>query len=70
MKTFIPKIDPANRKWHVVDLDGQILGRTAVKVANVLRGKDKPIFTPHMDTGDHVIIINAKKVRVTKIVII
>lgn len=65
MKTFIPKIDPAQRKWHVVDLDGKILGRVAVKVANILRGKDKPIFTPHLDTGDHVIIVNAKKVRVT-----
>lgn len=65
MKTFIPKIDPANRKWHVVDLDGKILGRSAVKVANILRGKDKPIFTPHLDTGDHVIIVNAKKVKVT-----
>jgi len=65
MKTFIPKIDPANRNWQLIDLDGQILGRAAVKVANKLRGKDKPIFTPHLDTGDHVVVINAKKVRLT-----
>lgn len=64
MKTFIPKIDPSNRKWFVVDLEKAILGRSAVKVANVLRGKNKPIFTPHLDTGDHVIAINARKLRV------
>jgi large subunit ribosomal protein L13 len=65
MKTFMPKIDPANRKWHVVDLNDVVLGRAAVKVADILRGKNKPIFSPHMDTGDHVVIINAKNVRVT-----
>ncbi len=65
MKTFIPKVDSANRKWFVVDLDGAILGRSAIKVANTLRGKNKPIFTPHMDTGDHVIAINARGLRVT-----
>ncbi|NOY88944.1 MAG: 50S ribosomal protein L13 [FCB group bacterium] len=65
MKTFIPKIDPQNRKWHVVDLNGAILGRAAVKVANILRGKDKPIFTPHLDTGDHIIAINASLIKVT-----
>ncbi len=65
MKTFIPKVDPNNRKWWVLDLDDVILGRAAIKVANVLRGKDKPIFTPHLDTGDHVVVINAEKVRVT-----
>lgn len=64
MKTFIPKVDPSDRKWHVIDLDGSILGRSAVKVANILRGKDKPIFTPHLDTGDHVIAINVAKVKV------
>lgn len=64
MKTFIPKIDPANKKWHVIDLNDVILGRAACKVADILRGKDKPIFTPHMDCGDHVIIINAEKVKV------
>ena len=64
MKTFIPKIDPNNRQWHVLDLDGVILGRAAVKVANILRGKNKPIFTPHLDTGDHVVVVNAEKVRI------
>lgn len=64
MKTFIPKVDPNKRKWYVADVDGAILGRSAVKVANILRGKNKPIFTPHLDTGDHVVIINARKVRV------
>ena len=65
MKTFIPKIDPADRKWYVVDLEGVVLGRAAVTVANKLRGKDKPIFTPHLDTGDHVVAINAGRMRVT-----
>jgi large subunit ribosomal protein L13 len=65
MKTFVPKIDPNRRKWLVLDLDGVILGRAAVQVANVLRGKNKPIFTPHLDTGDHVIAINARGLRVT-----
>jgi len=64
MKTYIPKIDPNDRKWFVVDLEKAILGRSAVKVANILRGKTKPIFTPHLDTGDHVIAINARKLRV------
>jgi large subunit ribosomal protein L13 len=65
MKTFLPKIDPAGRKWYVVDLEGLTLGRAAVKVATILRGKDKPYFTPHLDTGDHVIIVNARGVKVT-----
>ena len=65
MKTFIPKVDPSQRKWYVADVNGAILGRSAVKVANILRGKNKPIFTPHLDTGDHVVIINAGKIRVT-----
>ncbi|MCH7947773.1 MAG: 50S ribosomal protein L13 [candidate division Zixibacteria bacterium] len=65
MKTYIPKIDSSNRKWHLVDLNGVVLGRTAVKVANILRGKDKPIFTPHMDTGDHVIAVNASGLKVS-----
>jgi large subunit ribosomal protein L13 len=64
MKTFIPKVDPTNRKWWVMDLDGATMGRAAVRVANVLRGKDKPIFTPHLDTGDNVVVVNAEKVRV------
>ena len=65
MKTFVPKIDPTNRKWVVVNLEDVILGRAAVQVANVLRGKNKPIFTPHLDTGDHVVAVNAKQLRVT-----
>ena len=52
-------------RWYVVDADGMVLGRLATEVARILRGKHKPIFTPHMDTGDHVIVINAEKVRVT-----
>lgn len=65
MKTYLPKIDSQKRKWWVLDLDGVIMGRAAVKVAVVLRGKDKPIFTPHLDTGDNVIAVNASKLRVT-----
>lgn len=64
MKTFIPKVDSNQRNWHVLDLDGAILGRAAVQVADILRGKNKPIFTPHLDTGDHVVVINAEKVKV------
>lgn len=65
MKTFLPKIDSANRKWWVVDLQGATLGRAAVKVATILRGKNKTIFTPHLDTGDHVIALNAGGMRVS-----
>ncbi len=64
MKTFVPKIDPSKRKWFLLDLNDSILGRAAVQVANVLRGKNKPIFTPHLDTGDHVVAINAQGLRV------
>ncbi len=65
MKTFLPTIDPNGRKWYVVDMEGQTLGRVAIKVACILRGKNKPIFTPHIDTGDHVIIVNAASLKVT-----
>ncbi|MFQ5499771.1 MAG: 50S ribosomal protein L13 [Candidatus Zixiibacteriota bacterium] len=65
MKTFVPKVEPANRKWLLIDLDGVVMGRTAVKVANILTGKNKPIFTPHLDTGDNVVVVNAKAMRVT-----
>ncbi|UCD18630.1 MAG: 50S ribosomal protein L13, partial [Candidatus Zixiibacteriota bacterium] len=65
MNTFIPKIDGANRQWYLIDLKGAVLGRAAGTVANVLRGKNKPIFTPHLDTGDHVIAINAAQLMVT-----
>jgi len=65
MKTFIPKIDPNSKKWFVIDLEGATLGRVAVKVADILRGKNKPIFTPHLDTGDHVVAVNASGLKVT-----
>ncbi len=65
MKTFMANPDKVDRKWYVVDAEGQTLGRLASEVAKVLRGKNKPIFTPHVDTGDYVIIINAEKVAVT-----
>lgn len=58
-------MDLDQRKWHVIDADGAVLGRLAVQVANVLRGKDKPVFTPHLDAGDFVVVINAEKVRLT-----
>jgi large subunit ribosomal protein L13 len=65
MKTYSPKPEHIERRWYVVDASGQVLGRLASEVAALLRGKHKPIFAPHMDTGDHVIVINADKVAVT-----
>ena len=65
MKTYLPKIDVQRRAWRIVDADGLVLGRVAEKVANVLRGRDKPCYTPHLDAGDFVIVINAEKVRLT-----
>lgn len=65
MDTFSAKRSDINPKWFVVDANGQILGRLASKVATIIRGKHKPIFTPHMDTGDFVVIVNAGKVRLT-----
>ena len=65
MKTFMASPATIDRKWYVVDAAGMTLGRLASEVAKVLRGKNKPIFTPHMDTGDYVIIVNAGKVKVT-----
>ena len=65
MRTFSPKASDIQRAWHVVDADGLVLGRMASEVARVLRGKHKPIFAPHVDTGDHVIIVNATKVVLT-----
>ena len=65
MKTFMANPATVDRKWYVVDAEGQTLGRLASEVAKVLRGKNKPIFTPHIDTGDYVIVINAEKVAVT-----
>ena len=65
MKTFMASPSTIERKWYVVDAEGMTLGRLASGVAAVLRGKNKPIFTPHIDTGDYVIIINADKIKVT-----
>ena len=65
MKTFMASPATIDRKWYVVDAAGMTLGRLASEVAKVLRGKNKPIFTPHIDTGDYVIIVNADKVKVT-----
>ena len=64
-KTFIPKNSLEQRKWQVVDADGAVLGRLAVQVANVLRGRNKAVYTPHLDTGDFVVVINAEKIQVT-----
>ena len=65
MKTYMANPDKIERKWYVVDADGCTLGRLASGVASVLRGKNKPQFTPHVDTGDYVIIVNADKIKVT-----
>ena len=65
MKTFMANPDTIERKWYVVDADGATLGRLASQVAAVLRGKNKPIFTPHEDCGDYVIVVNADKIHVT-----
>ncbi|MEW5795660.1 MAG: 50S ribosomal protein L13 [Candidatus Zixiibacteriota bacterium] len=63
MKTIVPKIEPKDRRWYLVDLEGITMGHAAVQVANLLRGKEKPIFTPHIDTGDNVIAVNASGLR-------
>ncbi len=65
MKTFMPKAADITRKWYVVDAEGLALGRVSSQVANILRGKHKPIYTPNVDTGDFVIVINAEKVVLT-----
>ncbi|MFQ5637402.1 MAG: 50S ribosomal protein L13 [bacterium] len=65
MKTFSPKPADINRKWYLVDADGQVLGRLASRVATILRGKHKAIYAPHADVGDHVVIVNAEKIKVT-----
>ncbi|UCE26845.1 MAG: 50S ribosomal protein L13 [Candidatus Coatesbacteria bacterium] len=64
-KTYTPKKNDIERRWYVIDADGAVLGRLATEVANVIRGKHKPYFTPHLDTGDFVIVINAEKVALT-----
>lgn len=65
MRTYSPKPAEIERVWHVVDAEGLVLGRMATEVAKILRGKHKPIYSPHMDTGDHVVIVNADKVVLT-----
>ena len=65
MKTHLPKVNLDQRKWHIIDANGVVLGRLAAKVANVLRGKNKAVYTPHLDAGDFVVVVNAEKVRVT-----
>ncbi len=65
MKTLLPNVSDRKLQWHVVDADGQVLGRLATRVATLLRGKHKPLFTTHLDVGDGVIVINAEKIRVT-----
>jgi large subunit ribosomal protein L13 len=64
-RTYQAKKEEIDAKWYVVDADGKVLGRLASKLASVLRGKNKPIFTPHVDTGDFVVVVNAKKVVLT-----
>ncbi len=65
MKTYMAKNGQVEQKWFVIDADGLILGRLASRVASIVRGKNRPIFTPHVDTGDNVIILNAEKIRLT-----
>jgi large subunit ribosomal protein L13 len=65
MKTYTPKADDIERAWWVVDAEDKVLGRLASEIAKVLRGKHKPMYTPHLDTGDHVIVVNAEKIRLT-----
>ena len=65
MKTYVAKPGEFEQKWHLIDARGQVLGRLASEVANILRGKNKPIFTPHVDTGDYVVIVNAADIRLT-----
>jgi len=65
MKTYLPKVNLDQRKWHLVDANGAVLGRLAVRVANVLRGRHSPLYTSHLDAGDFVVVINADKVLLT-----
>jgi len=65
MKSFIPGDNEIDKKWYVVNAEGRVLGRLATRVARLLTGKDKPIYTPFLDTGDHVIVVNASKIRLT-----
>ncbi len=65
VRTYTPKVSEIEREWFVVDAEGQTLGRLATKIATLVRGKHKPMYTPHVDVGDYVIVINAEKVRLT-----
>jgi large subunit ribosomal protein L13 len=65
MKSYIPGEQDIKRQWHVIDAEGQVLGRLATRAAKLLTGKDKVVYTPFLDTGDHVIVINAAKIRMT-----
>ena len=63
MGSFVPTAGTIVRQWHVIDADGQVLGRVATEAARLLQGKHKPVYTPHIDTGDHVVVVNAARVR-------
>jgi len=65
MSTYFPKNPKMNRRWHVLDAKGQVLGRLATQVATILRGKDKPTYTPYLDEGDFVVVVNAEQVKLT-----
>jgi large subunit ribosomal protein L13 len=65
MKTFLPKVDVNSKKWYVIDAEGKTLGRLATKIATILRGKHRPTYTPSLDTGDFVVVVNAEKVHFT-----
>lgn len=65
MKTYVPKQGEIVKEWHVIDAEGQVLGRLAAEIARLLRGKHKPQYTPYLDCGDHVVVVNADKIRVT-----
>lgn len=65
MKTYLPKVNLEQRRWHVINAEGAVLGRLAVQITNLLRGRNKAVYTPHMDTGDFVVVVNAEKVVLT-----
>ena len=65
MRSFVPTAGSVERQWHVIDAEGQVLGRIATEAARLLQGKHKAVYTPYIDTGDHVVIVNAAKVRLT-----
>ncbi len=65
MKTFMAKNEDMERAWHLIDADGKVLGRLATEIADILRGKNKPVYTPHVDTGDFVVVVNARNIKLT-----